>query len=385
MVPPPEAGAIPAFARRYKISCTTCHAPIPKLKAYGDEFAGNGFVIPEEEKERDYVSAGDDLLHLNRDFPVAVRFDAYAVYNDAASIKEDLQTPWGLKLLSGGALAKDVGYYFYFYLSERGEIAGIEDAIVHFNDVLQSNLDVVIGQFQTSDPLMKRELRLTYEDYLAYKQRVGFSGTDLTYDRGIMLTYGIAKTGTDLVAMLVNGNGKGDAGQDRIFDGDRHKNVGIRASQALGDQASVGGFFYYGKESIDIEVEDTGDPEASFRFAANNEITYWGPDLNIAVGPLELTGQYLLRTDTEPAPFMQDVETSGLVAELIFAPQRDRSRDYLTVLYNLIDSDLDADDYESLTLSGTHLLARNLRLVAEYTRDLKNDRNRILLGTVSAF
>ena len=61
-----EANAVPAFARRYRISCTTCHAPFPKLKAYGDEFAGNGFVIPEEEKDRDYVSAGDDLLWLNR-------------------------------------------------------------------------------------------------------------------------------------------------------------------------------------------------------------------------------------------------------------------------------------------------------------------------------
>ena len=31
--------AIPAFARKYKMSCKTCHAPIPRLKAYGDEFA----------------------------------------------------------------------------------------------------------------------------------------------------------------------------------------------------------------------------------------------------------------------------------------------------------------------------------------------------------
>ena len=59
---PDDAEAIPAFARRYKMSCTTCHAPFPRLKAYGEEFAGNGFVIPEEEKDRDYVSAGDDLL-----------------------------------------------------------------------------------------------------------------------------------------------------------------------------------------------------------------------------------------------------------------------------------------------------------------------------------
>ena len=72
--------AIPAFARRYKISCSTCHSPMPKLKPYGDEFAGNGFIIKEEENKRNYVSAGDDLLWLNKDFPIAVRFDAFAQY-----------------------------------------------------------------------------------------------------------------------------------------------------------------------------------------------------------------------------------------------------------------------------------------------------------------
>jgi hypothetical protein len=132
---PAEAGAIPAFARRYKLSCSTCHAPFPRQKAYGDEFAGNGFVIPEQEKARDYVAAGDDLLWLNRDFPLAVRFEAFGVYSEEAEVESDLQSPWGLKLLSGGALGRGIGYYFYFYMSERGEVAGVEDAYVHFNDI----------------------------------------------------------------------------------------------------------------------------------------------------------------------------------------------------------------------------------------------------------
>ena len=181
--------AIPAFARRYRISCSTCHAPFPKLKPYGDEFAGNGMIILEEEKERDYVVAGDDLLWLNRDFPVGVRFDAYAHYDQDQNVENDLQIPWGLKLLSGGTLFKNIGYYFYFYMSERGEVAGIEDAYIHFNNVFGSNLDIMLGQFQTSDPLMKRELRLTFHDYMIYKQRIGEEGlsrTNLAYDRGVM-------------------------------------------------------------------------------------------------------------------------------------------------------------------------------------------------------
>ena len=37
--------AIPAFARKYRMSCKTCHSPFPKSIDYGDEFAGNGFVL----------------------------------------------------------------------------------------------------------------------------------------------------------------------------------------------------------------------------------------------------------------------------------------------------------------------------------------------------
>jgi len=42
-----SGGAIPAFARKYNMSCATCHAPIPRLKPYGDEFAGHGFKLPD--------------------------------------------------------------------------------------------------------------------------------------------------------------------------------------------------------------------------------------------------------------------------------------------------------------------------------------------------
>ena len=42
LFPADESLAIPAFARKYRFSCNTCHVAPPKLKAYGDEFAGNG-------------------------------------------------------------------------------------------------------------------------------------------------------------------------------------------------------------------------------------------------------------------------------------------------------------------------------------------------------
>ncbi|MBI5808112.1 MAG: hypothetical protein HZA74_06885 [Ignavibacteriales bacterium] len=65
--------AIPAFARKYNMSCQTCHSPFPKLKPYGDEFAGNGFVLADKDAPRYFVETGDDQLSLIRDIPLAMR------------------------------------------------------------------------------------------------------------------------------------------------------------------------------------------------------------------------------------------------------------------------------------------------------------------------
>ena len=371
---PQTAEAIPAFARTHKLSCSTCHAPFPRLKEFGAEFAANGFTIPESEKPRDFISAGDDLLKLNKTFPLAARFDAYALFESDADIKADMQTPWALKLLSGGTLAKNVGYYFYFFMDERGEVAGIEDAYIHFNNIGGQAFDIMVGQFQTSDPLMKRELRLTYEDYQAYRTKVGKSNIDLTYDRGIMMTYDIESTGTGLVGMVVNGNGKPDAGSDRKFDTDNFKNFGARIIQSVGDPLSLGYFFYSGQEM---------DHPTGYK----NKVTFHGPDLVLGNGMFDFTFQYLFRKDTDPgfAGSEIDVETQGLVAELVFSPQRDQSRQYYTLLYNQVDSDWDDDDYETITVGVTHMFARNLRGTLEYMRNVETETGRGVIGLVTAF
>ena len=379
VVMPRQATAIPAFAREHKISCTTCHTPFPRLKEFGAEFAANGFAMPEVENPRNFVNTGDDQLLLNRTFPIAARFDLYGIYEDTKEINTDLRVPYGVKLLSGGTVAKNVGYYFYFYMSERGEVAGIEDAYIHFNDLGGVPFDIMVGQFQTSDPLLKRELRLTFEDYEIYKTNVGMSGTDLAYDRGIMMTFDIEKTGTGLVGMIVNGNGKAAAGEDHIFENDKYKNYGLRLSQDIFEPFRIGYFFYYGQEK--------GFADEAATMSYKNRLGYHGPDFTLGNGMFDLNFQYLFRRDTNPTFVELDtnVDTQGMVAELVISPRRDQSSHYFTLLYNQVDSDMDDHDYESMTVSATYLFARNLRGSIEYTRDLDQEFNRLGLGFVSAF
>jgi hypothetical protein len=372
LILPETSGAIPAFARKYKMSCSTCHAPMPRLKEYGEDFAGNAFQLEDQEPPRYFHDTGDEILTLMRDLPLAIRFDSYLrVTDQEEKSSPDFQIPYYLKILSGGQIFKRVGYYFYFFLSERGEVAGVEDAYLHFNDLLGADFDLMVGQFQVSDPLFKRELRITYEDYQIYRIKVGPSPTNLTYDRGVMATFG-SPFGTDVVFELVNGNGIGEADQSRNFDSDDSKNVFLRLSQSLG-MLRLGAFSYVAKSEAE-EYE--------------NDISYFGFDGTVDVDDiLQVNAQYVHRQDDNPT-FVDtagEVETQGGLLEAIWAVQGGNGRHFVTFLYNLVDSDWDGLDYLTATLSYSYLLRRNLRLVGEVTYDDESETYRMTGGFSAGF
>lgn len=370
-----ESFAIPAFARKYNMSCQTCHSPFPKLKPYGDEFAGNGFVLGDKDAPRYFIETGDEQLSLLREIPLAIRLEGYVTYNNLKSEKFDFSAPYLIKLLSGGALTNNISYYFYFFFSERGEVAGLEDAFLMFNNLLNQDLDLYLGQFQVSDPLFKRELRLTFEDYQIYRVKPGLTRANLTYDRGLMLTYGLP-TGTDLVLEVLNGTGIGSANSFRIFDDDNYKNFFGRFSQDIIDNIRVGLFGYYGKENL----------EDNLQRKFTNTFSMWGPDLTIKLkDKLEFNFQYAQRKDEQAEYNLKNLKTKGLFSELIFTPKGDESKWYAVALYNWVDSDFDNLDYISSTLSLGYLIRRNIRLIGEYTYNIEKKYGQFAVGIVSAF
>jgi hypothetical protein len=400
-VMPRQARAIPAFARKYRVSCMQCHAPVPRLNAFGEAFAANGFEFAVGEPPRDTIGTGDALLRMQNDLPLAIRFDAYVrAQNKPAGGQNsiDLQTPWVIKFLSGGQVSDKVSYYMYFLLGERGEVAGLEDAYVQFTDVLESGVSLIVGQFQVSDPLFKRELRLEYEDYQPYRVRVGLTAADLTYDRGLMALWS-PREGTDLAVEVVAGRGLNAASANRQYDPDDAKSTLVRLSQDVG-AFRVGAFAYRGYES-----------EAG----ARNTITMWGPDATMPLGSFgEINASFVRRVDRDPffgtcslvnpcpgnatIPFGTTVNSA--FAEAIVWPQGPTGRLFLTALYNWVDSDrpvvslrLGEQDggvgYLSrynTAAAGVHWLhKRNIRLMGELGWDIEREQARFILGTMLAF
>lgn len=392
---------IPAFARKYGVSCSVCHAPVPRLTPAGEAFAGNGFEFQVGEEPRDTVNTGDPLLRLQRSLPLAVRFDAYAQVlsnQKNGQVSNDLQTPWVMKLLSGGQVADKISYYVYFLLTERGEVAGLEDAYLQFTDIAGSGVSIIAGQFQVSDPLFKRELRLPYEDYQAYRVRVGDAAADLTYDRGVMALYSPWE-GADVALEVVSGRGLNTAGANRQYDGDNGKSGMLRISQEFGP-LRIGGFGYAGMERNN---------------GVRNRINMYGPDATIALGNFgELNAQYYRRKDRDPffgsctlanpcpngatRPFETTVDAA--FAEAIFWPQGPGGRVFINALANWIDSDAPVislrlgeqnsapgflSKYRTGSLGLHYVLRRNVRLMAEGGWDFERDQARLIAGTMVAF
>lgn len=372
-----EAAAIPAFARKYGVSCTLCHAPAPRLKAFGEEFAARGFRMqeppaeakPAEEPPPGTKPTGDPLLELPVDLPLAVRIEGHGAWQESAAAESDLEAPYVFKLMSGGPISPKISYYAYFII-EKGEVEGLEDAYLQFSKLFGSGVDLLLGQFQVSDPLFKRELRLSRADYEIYRVRVGDARANLTYDRGLMFA-GTAPGDLDVVLQVVNGNGipHGE------FDNDSNKNLALRLSRGFG-AVRAGLFGYFGDEEGGVEN-------------ASDEIRYWGPDLTISPhANWEMNLQYLERTDDNPfflAGGASEVETRGGFAEVLYFPQGMEGRWSVVALYNRVESDDPAAEFEDVALSVGYLMARNIRFVGEVGRDLASDRNRASIGVVAAF
>ena len=190
------ADGMPAFAREYGVSCNVCHAAYPRLNDFGERFAGDmNFRMA---NWRDHtVPAGDDMLALPKTLPLAARAQAFVQARDAESIDPvtgevtadsslDFQAPYLLKLLSSAPLTDNISYYFYMIFAEKGANTEVivEDAWFSYDDLFGSGVGLQLGQFQLSDLMFPREVRMTFQDFMAYR----FAG--ITYDRGVLFGRG---------------------------------------------------------------------------------------------------------------------------------------------------------------------------------------------------
>ena len=241
-----------------------------------------------------------------------MRLDVYGSWKeDAGESRGSTSSGRGRSSCSPAARSPSTVSYYFYGILEQGESIKLEDTFLQFNSIFGLPVDLMIGQFQVSDPLFKRELRLERNDYAIFKTRVGARADRPHLRPRSDRSPGTRPAAIDVIAQVVNGNGI-DPAEDDTFDDNSFKNFGLRVSRAFGP-VRVGVFGYWG------EQEDAATGHRS-------KLTYLGPDLIVDLGEKwQLNLEYLAAdrrrsrsSSVAPGP---TYETSGGFAELHFFPQ----------------------------------------------------------------
>ena len=153
-----QAWAIPAFARKYKTSCVTCHTIFPKLPPFGEQFRRNGYRFPgidSDSVKAEPVALGTDEAKkafpdsvwpgvLSPFPPLALGFNGQAIFHpdkNSSGGAADNNAVFNLDtaieeahLWTAGSI--DDTITFYAELTAAGGGIEVETAALFFNDLV---------------------------------------------------------------------------------------------------------------------------------------------------------------------------------------------------------------------------------------------------------
>ncbi len=299
----PFAQAIPAFARKYETSCSTCHNNFPELNDFGEAFKKNGFKFPKEDDT--FVKQPPVLLgapaqrqvfpkavypgEIPGTVPIGFRYSGFASYNSKQPValgfqpRTDLFTPNTFTILSAASLGHTLSYWIDDDVSTggQGSQGGLGDGYLRANDLgrymglPKDSLNLRFGQFEMDLPFSKaRSINPT--DYDIYDQS-GIAGRLGTTDNP--LQFGAPQRGVELGGYPNDGNfswsiaALNGSNDDVAFRNSKDVYVRIsqkfnlerdasvrREVQAAGpsgprDHTSIrlGAFYYYGNNELNLD------------------------------------------------------------------------------------------------------------------------------------
>jgi hypothetical protein len=438
-----SAYAVPAFARKYRTSCQTCHIVFPKLNAFGEAFRLRGYRMPGETEElvkEPPVSLGAPAYkklwpkavwpgEVSSAVPLAVNIKLADVNTSAlnddgsvTSVKNDLQFPQEANIFGAGTLGEHVSYLAEVTFGENADSSvsvELEHARLQFDSPFgpEDLFHFRIGKFAPNLADGFQEMWISTDaaiDSLFAYNPIGVNGgTGLAEDvspapisipdrvRGIE-GYGIVAHRALWVAGLSNGMGPGADGR---FDGNNAKDVYARFDYKIGgmgldgytggapvpdknwrdNSVRLGAFVYRGDGSgIDspFTAED-GTPQS----IQDLHFLRTGIYASALYQDLNVFGAYLHGTDS------LQVFADGVPLEPVVEPDYKAwfaQADYLvypwlqgTFRYEtLTPGDRTVPTSKTGVFNVSALIRANVKAMFEYARDLRQGENHSIIGFV---
>jgi hypothetical protein len=181
-----SAHAVPAFARKYDVTCNACHTRQPRLNTYGQRFMENGYQLPGTEDGgttmKDLFGGplnGVTLDTISNYMAVRIRGDVQqASFREETEANDDVEMvmPNVINLFFAGSATKNISFFVegeYAPGEHEGAALIFERALLIFSNIGSDRLghqavNIKIGEFDPSSmfsfPTHRQQLNPVFPD-----------------------------------------------------------------------------------------------------------------------------------------------------------------------------------------------------------------------------
>lgn len=356
------AQAVPAYARKYAISCSQCHTAFPALNDYGREFKLNGYVRERAKKEG--VLETKDGLWTEQSFPwgAIVKSRPYDKKQSGREFK--LRPLHELELfIAGGDVAKKYSYFLEVEAEdENGFSPMLAELQLGYHPFKYANFLVANRSFFSMDPYQT----LSNMGKLSVAKRLVFtkgqtSGNALDNAKQSVVGYG--EVSKDSVGSLyyaagvsadTNESGAGDKGSGDL-EGEGAKDTSFRLAYDCLKGGMLGTFASFGHEGG----------------GATNKIKFSrvGLDTVAELAGLTARAAFVYSYDKNLSSNVQE-NNRGAYAELFYAFKKDDRPTWVPLIrQDWYQTNNAKRQFASITGQLGYYLLENVRTFVEYTGD----------------
>lgn len=369
-----ESYAVPAFARKYGVSCSLCHLAFPVLNDVGRKFKENGYVLDRESEDKD---AG--LIPKQFPWAAVVRAEPFG---KAKGSKPEIQPIQDIGLFfADGNVAKDfsywaemhmtndngpftmsferarIGYHPSKYFNVLGGFGSILEGADPYetlaspeHEIADNNVTMLLDHQESGDDMDQQ--------YIAVAGRAGTHGLgSVHYFAGV----GGGYKATDAAGVMPTGQTDAGLGQGPM-------NYNLRAVYDTEKGVTLGGYYRTGHVNW-----DSTEPGADFL----GNVHEYAVDSLVEFGPLASRMAFIdQRFSTEAQPSVNTANRLGAYDEMFFSIKKDNAPWIVPMVrYEWLGTRTPGEDqaYKDYVVAGLSYFPReNVRLMAEFWDQTKN-------------
>jgi hypothetical protein len=378
------ASATSQWARKYGMSCTTCHTAFPRLTYYGERFMWNGYQDPDSE-ELDGATKGkktindnlaidrvSNLLGFRLNLDIA-RWDSNAVTD--AGKKEDAVTignaNW-IQFFVAGSITKNIS--FFTEMEFKDTSLHVSWWKVGFHNLFDTTLaNVIVGNLPTREygayPNRLRILGTVKGDIFAVKSSGGAAAGGIIDEKGQNTSSsrpGIQYYAYKGPVVAWTGVSTGDSGTSGKLGHDQNQDLHYWGGLRLGLPESMESAFEGSAVSVwAYKGMDTRDFDGVAAPTQENDYTRYSVEGTVRYKDFEVMAVYLMgKDDNWDLATGMDVDYNGvsIVAGYMTTLRSGKNLHYALQYDKVMSDDVASLEKEYITPAISYFPVENVRI-----------------------